>query len=154
MALLQLLTLTLFRSWTVMGIAVRAATGLGLNMRNESPITSDALKEIRYRVWWSLYVLEHQLGNMTGRQTSISDETCTSPLPAPVDEDQFQTEEGIILLGMEMQKGGRNPSQCPLSSSIIATPSSDRSRSASIASCRALDRHQPSHSRVWIGRKE
>src|SRR3954447_17284668 len=81
----------LFRSWTIMGIAARAATGLGLNMRNESPKTPDSLKEIRYRVWWSLYVLEHQLGNMTGRQTSISDETCTSPLPAPVDEDQFQS---------------------------------------------------------------
>ena len=49
------------------GIAIRAAAGLGLNMRNESPRTPDALKEIRYRVWWSLYVLEHQLGNMTGR---------------------------------------------------------------------------------------
>jgi hypothetical protein len=114
-----------------MGIAVRAATGLGLNMRNESPRTPDSLKEIRYRVWWSLYVLEHQLGNMTGRQTSISDETCTSPLPAPTDEDQFQSEEGIVLLGMEMQKGGRNPSKCPLSSSGMVTPSSDRSRSAS-----------------------
>lgn len=99
-------------------------------MRNESPRTTDTLKEIRYRVWWSLYVLEHQLGNMTGRQTSISDETCTTPLPAPLNEDQFQTESGVNLLSMEMQKGGRNPSTCPLSSSAT-TPSSDRSRSGS-----------------------
>jgi hypothetical protein len=76
-------------------------------------------------------VLEYQLANMAGRQTSISDETCTSPLPAPLDEEQFQSGEGTILLGMEMQKRGRNPSTCPLSSSTIATPASDRSRSAS-----------------------
>ena len=100
-------------------------------MRNESPSTPDALKEIRYRVWWSLYVLEHHLGNMTGRQTSISDETCTTPLPAPFDEDQFRSENGTNILGMEMQKGGRNPSTCPLSSTATTTPSSDRSRSAS-----------------------
>jgi hypothetical protein len=117
------------RSWTIMGIAIRAACGLGLNMRNESPCTTDALKEIRYRVWWSLYVLEHQLGNMTGRQTSVSDENCTTPLPAPLDEDQFRTESGVNLLSMEMQQGGRNPSICLLPSSAIATPSSDRSRS-------------------------
>lgn len=114
-----------------MGIATRAACGLGLNMRNESPQTPDALKEIRYRVWWSLYVLEHHLGNMTGRQTSISDETCTTPLPAPIDEDQFHSENAANILSVEMQRGGRNPSTCPLSSNATATPSSDRSRSGS-----------------------
>lgn len=123
--------LTCPRSWTILGIAIRAACGLGLNMRNESARSTDALKEIRYRVWWSLYVLEHQLGNMTGRQTSISDETCTTPLPAPVEEDQFQTELGVNLLSIDMQKRGRNPSTCPLSSSATSTPPSDGSRSGS-----------------------
>ena len=113
-------------------------------MRNESPKTPDALKEIRYRVWWSLYVLEHHLGNMTGRQTSISDETCTTPLPAPLDEDQFTSENGANLLAMEMQRGGRNPSTCPLSSSATATPSSDRSRSVS-SSKLASSRSPPSN---------
>src|SRR2546423_7858991 len=114
-----------------MGVAIRAAAALGLNVRNESPKTPDALKEIRYRLWWSLYVLDHQLGNMTGRQTAISDETCTTPLPVPVDEDQFASENGANLLSMEMQKRSRNPSTRPLSSSATATPSSDRSRSGS-----------------------
>ena len=125
-------------------MATRAACGLGLNMRNESPRTPDALKEIRYRVWWSLYVLEHHLCNMTGRQTSISDETCTTPLPAPVDEDQFTSGNGANLLAMDMQKGGRNPSTCPLSSSATATPSSDRSRSTS-SSKLASSRSPPSN---------
>src|SRR5437763_6705819 len=95
-----------------MGIAIRAACGLGLNMRNESPRTTDALKEIRYRVWWSLYVLEHQLGNMTGRPTSVSDEYCTTPVPAPLDEDQFWTESEVNLLSVERQQWARNPSVC------------------------------------------
>ena len=101
-------------------------------MRNESSGTPDSLKEIRYRVWWSLYVLEHQLGNMTGRATSISDDSCTTPLPVPLDEDKFQSPGGMNLLGSEMQKGGRNPSTCPLSTNATeSTPGSDRSRSAS-----------------------
>ncbi len=101
-------------------------------MRNESTKVPDSLKEMRYRVWWSLYVLEHQLGNMTGRATSISDDSCTTPLPAPLDEDKFQSPNGVNILGTEMQKGGRNPSTCPLSSNATeSTPGSDRSRSAS-----------------------
>lgn len=115
-----------------MGLAIRAGTGLGLNMRNESPNTPNALKEIRYRVWWSLYMLEHQLGNMTGRATSVSDESCTTPLPVPYDEDKFYSEDGTHLLSVEMQKGGRNPSTCPLSSSATesTTTPSERSTSA------------------------
>ena len=101
-------------------------------MRNESRKTQDGLKEIRYRVWWSLYVLEHLLGNMTGRATSISDDCCTTPLPAPYDEDEFHTQGAKTLLGTEVQRDDRNPSTCPLSSSAAgSTPASDRARSAS-----------------------
>jgi len=60
-------------------IAIRWATALGLNMRNESTTLGDSLKEIRYRAWWALYTLEHRLCGMTGRVNCILDDYCTTP---------------------------------------------------------------------------
>jgi len=115
----------------ILGMAIRAATALGINLRNESS-TPDSHKEIRYRVWWSLYILEHHLGGMTGRATAIFDEACTTPLPVPYDEDRFGTQDVLNLFGREMQKSTRNPIAWPPPSSAKgSTSSSDRSRSVS-----------------------
>lgn len=62
---------------------------LGLHLRNENPKLSNSNKEIRYRVWWALYGLEHNLGVMTGRPTSVADLDCMVPLPLPIDEESF-----------------------------------------------------------------
>lgn len=115
------------------GFAVRAAIALGINMRNDSSRTPDTSKEIRYRVWWSLYYLEHQLSLLTGRPSSIRDQTCTTPLPIPVEEEHFQSQHAVNLLGSEMQKNARYPGLVYRSpTNLASTPSSsDRSRSAS-----------------------
>jgi Fungal specific transcription factor domain len=106
-------------------------------MRNESGRTPDTSKEIRYRVWWSLYALEHKLSVMTGRPPSYSDETCTTPLPAPIEEDAFQSQGALNLLGIEMQRNARYPGvlrqNTSRSGSGSATSTSERSRSASKA---------------------
>jgi Fungal specific transcription factor domain len=112
---------------------VRAGVALGINMRNDSAKTPDTSKEIRYRVWWSLYTLEHQLSMMTGRPTSIPDEACTTPMPVPLEEEAFSTNQATSMLASEMQKNARYPgllfkTQHDPGSS---TSSSDRSRSAS-----------------------
>lgn len=111
---------------------MRAAIALGINMRNDSVRTPDASKEIRYRVWWSLYALEHQLSMLTGRPTSFHDEACTTPLPIPMEEDTFQSQHALNLLGGEMQKNARYPGilyRAPNTGSNTST--SDRSRSTS-----------------------
>lgn len=121
------------RAWTIGGIAVRAAIALGINMRNDSVRTPDTSKEIRYRVWWSLYTLEHQLSMMTGRPASTADEACTTPLPVPLEEDGFQSPHAVHLLGAEMQKNARYPGplyRSPNNSGSVSS-SSVRSRSAS-----------------------
>ena len=82
-------TLTAFRSWAVSGIAIRHASTLGLNLRNESRDVSDSSKEIRYRVWWALCSTERLLSVMTGRPTSFLEADCTAPLPLPLEEDAF-----------------------------------------------------------------
>ncbi|KAJ9204695.1 transcriptional regulator family: Fungal Specific TF [Paecilomyces variotii] len=87
------------RAWKLCGNAVRAAVALGLHLRNVGSSTSDTSKEIRYRVWWSLYTIDHLLSVMTGRPTCIVDSTCTTPLPVPFDECDFQKEEVTQLIG-------------------------------------------------------
>lgn len=129
-------TTNFLRAWTIVGLAVRAAIGLGINMRNDSTQTPNTSKEIRYRVWWSLYTLEHLLSIMTGRPTSIVDEVCTAPLPVPMEEEHFQSEAAIQLLGSERQKGSRFPhvnsrSPSATTSATMSTSSSRQSRRAS-----------------------
>ncbi|OJJ45707.1 hypothetical protein ASPZODRAFT_512952 [Penicilliopsis zonata CBS 506.65] len=86
------------RSWKLCGSAVRGALALGLHLRNVGDCTSDTSKEIRYRVWWSLYTIEHLLSLMTGRPSCIINSACTTPLPVPFDETDFQKEEVSRLI--------------------------------------------------------
>jgi hypothetical protein len=111
------------------GYAIREAGALGLNMRNDSNDLKDSLKEIRYRLWWALYTLEHRLCNMTGRVNCIMDDHCTTPLPVPLEEEQFETEEGQKLLSKVRQQGDRAPSSNSHTPSVGSTPSTERSRS-------------------------
>ena len=97
------------RAWCLTGLAIRAASGLGMNMRNDSAELSNDLKEVRYRVWWSLYTLEHRLCDMTGRVNCILDDHCTCPLPVPIPEEDFDTPLGRKLLSKEHQQGDRAP---------------------------------------------
>ncbi|EXJ85613.1 hypothetical protein A1O1_05979 [Capronia coronata CBS 617.96] len=130
MSFYLLCTSQINRGWLLNGLALRQATALGMNMRNDSVNLPNPLKEIRYRVWWALYTQEHRLCNMTGRVNCILDDHCTTPLPVPLEEDQFDTEEGRRLLSKERQQGDRAPASNPQTpTNINSTPSTDRSRS-------------------------
>lgn len=83
------LCLTQPRAWATSGIAIRHATTLGLNLRNNSKDVPESSKEIRYRVWWSVCSLERILSVMTGRPTSFSETDCSAPAPLPLEEDSF-----------------------------------------------------------------
>jgi hypothetical protein len=98
------------RSWLILGVAIRQANGLGLNMRCDSEGLKNDTKEIRDRLWWALYCFELRLCNMTGRVNCILDEHCTTPLPIPQEEEQFDSEEAQRLLSKERQQGKRAPS--------------------------------------------
>ncbi|KAJ0415583.1 fungal-specific transcription factor domain-containing protein [Aspergillus carlsbadensis] len=86
------------RSWRVCGIAIRSAIALGLHLRSENKETSNMSMEIRYRVWWSIYTLENILSVMTGRPTGAPDDSSTTPLPIPFDEEQFRQPAALGLL--------------------------------------------------------
>ncbi|GKZ35730.1 hypothetical protein AbraIFM66950_006483, partial [Aspergillus brasiliensis] len=86
------------RAWRISGSAVRGALGLGLHLRNLSKSASDTSREIRYRVWWSLYMLDHRLSMITGRPSFIDDTVYTTPLPVPFDEKDFGKDEVMHCL--------------------------------------------------------
>lgn len=77
---------------------MRSAIALGINLKNTSESMPSICKEARYRLWWCLYTLEHTLGIMTGRATSLVDRVYTAPLPLPFDDDQLRVPEAAEVL--------------------------------------------------------
>ncbi|EAW07246.1 CeGAL family transcription factor [Aspergillus clavatus NRRL 1] len=110
------------RAWKLSGSAIRGAFALGLHLRNVGVCTSDTSKEIRYRVWWSLYTLDHLLCVMTGRPSCILDSSSTTPLPVPFDECDFQKEEVVRMIGDALRCNSsqleRIPSVCSSASDL------------------------------------
>ncbi|KAI1832370.1 transcriptional regulator family: Fungal Specific TF [Penicillium roqueforti] len=81
------------RSWRMIGIAVRSALAMGLNLRSESFNIAHFSKENRYRVWWALFMLDTVLCVITGRPPSYGNDFCTTPRPIPFREEDFGDEE-------------------------------------------------------------
>ncbi|PYH69058.1 fungal specific transcription factor domain-containing protein [Aspergillus vadensis CBS 113365] len=110
------------RAWRICGGAVRGALGLGLHLRNMSKSASDTSREIRYRVWWSLYMLDHRLSMVTGRPSFIDDTIHTIPLPVPVDEENFERDEVINCLRLSHGTEGNGLTFDLKAKHSIATP--------------------------------
>ncbi|EAW11240.1 putative C6 transcription factor [Aspergillus clavatus NRRL 1] len=86
------------RSWRICGISLRSAVTMGLNLRSEGNAIAHVSKETRYRVWWSLYMLDVSLCVMTGRPPSSTDEFRTTPLPVPFKEEDFSDDRVVQLI--------------------------------------------------------
>ncbi|KAJ5096347.1 hypothetical protein NUU61_005703 [Penicillium alfredii] len=80
------------------GMALRSALSLGINLRLMDDRIHSASKEARYRLWWSIYYLEHLLTSMTGRASSVSESLSSVPAPVPFEEERFHQPEAQILL--------------------------------------------------------
>ncbi|KAJ5502984.1 Transcription factor [Penicillium fimorum] len=86
------------RAWRISALAIRSAISLGINLKSSSLKMSGVAKEIPCRIWWCLYTVEHKLGSMTGRATSISTNMYTTQLPLPFDEDHLSEPPASELL--------------------------------------------------------
>jgi hypothetical protein len=60
----------------MIGIAIRSAIALGLNLRIKDNRVDLQASEARKRLWWSIYYLEHVLSVMTGRISYLGDGCC------------------------------------------------------------------------------
>lgn len=63
-------------------LASSSAISLGINMRSEDLQTEPISKEVRCRLWCSIFSLEQLLSSMTGRPSSLSG-SFNAPLPFP-----------------------------------------------------------------------
>ncbi|OQD84555.1 hypothetical protein PENANT_c012G01330 [Penicillium antarcticum] len=86
------------RAWRMCGIAVRSAQAMGIQLRDESPSTSNLSKEARYRLWWGLYLLNNLVSGITGRPFGMQRADCATPLPVPYREEEFGEEHVMQLL--------------------------------------------------------
>ncbi|CAG7950934.1 unnamed protein product [Penicillium salamii] len=77
------------RSWKLTGMAIQSAITMGLHLRNECRTIHYMSKEIRYRLWWALFILDIELSVITGRAPTTCTTFCTTPLPLPLDEPQL-----------------------------------------------------------------
>lgn len=107
------------RSWRMIGIAIRSAVAMGLNRRIESDSIVHLSKEIRYRVWWALFMLDTLLCVVTGRPPTITEYFRTTPLPLPYREEDL-VKEGIAQLISD--QNARNALLASLLSSYPPTP--------------------------------
>ena len=67
----------------MVGIAARAGVGLGLHLQGADNQSDMESSEIRKRLWWSIFYLEHRLSVMTGRVSCIGSGSCTTRPPLP-----------------------------------------------------------------------
>ncbi|KAJ5798291.1 uncharacterized protein N7503_007587 [Penicillium pulvis] len=86
------------RSWRMIGVAIRSAITMGINLRNVTETVPPLSKETRYRLWWALITLEMVLCEMTGRPTCTGVNFCTTPLPVPYPEEDFGDERIMKLI--------------------------------------------------------
>lgn len=73
-------------TWTVHGLAVKAALQLGLHSVEASERFSPLDREIRKRTWYGCVVLDRTLSMTFGRPVAIPEDYVKLPLPCNIDE--------------------------------------------------------------------
>ncbi|CAG7920829.1 unnamed protein product [Penicillium olsonii] len=93
------------RSWRTAGTAIRSAMAMGLNLRSETGSITHSSRELRYRVWWALFLLDTTLCEITGRPPITKHIFCSMPLPVPFPEEDIEDERVVQLVSVP---GARN----------------------------------------------
>jgi len=68
--------------WTFIGAAIRLAYAVGLHREGTDLRFTPLQKQIRKRVWWTLYSFERFLCSSLGRPSAIDDTDCDAEVPA------------------------------------------------------------------------
>lgn len=70
-----------FRRWMYIGMAIRMALELDLNKDCDDPHLDRSHKELRKRLWWSLFMVDVLVCCGIGKASNIEEEECTIPEP-------------------------------------------------------------------------
>jgi hypothetical protein len=76
-------------SWSLTGLAIRIAIAIGLHRNGINAKCSPLERELRKRVWWTLYAFERIECSSLGRASAIDDEECSVGFPT----------EGLLDMG-------------------------------------------------------
>jgi hypothetical protein len=89
-------SLELNNCWTIVGLAIRTAQGLGLHLDASGFSTNVVEQEIRKRVWWGCFVPDRILSMKVGRPPTIHDGpgVIKVKMPLCVDDEYLVTEDG------------------------------------------------------------
>ncbi|KAH8810817.1 fungal-specific transcription factor domain-containing protein [Xylogone sp. PMI_703] len=68
-------------AWMLLGCATRMAMSLGMHREGATGGFDSIEKEVRKRVWWTIYTFEKSLGLILGRPSSIDDAEVNISLP-------------------------------------------------------------------------
>ncbi|KAI0130334.1 fungal-specific transcription factor domain-containing protein [Xylariales sp. AK1849] len=68
-------------SWTLTGTAVRIAIAIGLHREAKAPLHTPLARELRKRVWWTLYESELMQAASLDRPSAIDDAACSAGTP-------------------------------------------------------------------------
>ncbi|KAL5339326.1 fungal-specific transcription factor domain-containing protein [Aspergillus crustosus] len=71
-------------AYAYMGLSLRKAVALELHQQTDDSKLSERDKQIRCRLWWSLYSLERNTAIKLNRPRSIDPKVISAPLPSPL----------------------------------------------------------------------
>ncbi|RGB30772.1 fungal-specific transcription factor domain-containing protein [Rhizophagus diaphanus] len=85
-----------FRRWMYIGMANRMALELELNKDCEDPLLDNSHKNLRKRLWWSLFMVDVLVCCGIGKASNIEEDECTIPEPdIDIDEPELKSNGAI-----------------------------------------------------------
>ncbi|TDZ17354.1 putative transcriptional regulatory protein [Colletotrichum orbiculare MAFF 240422] len=83
-------------SYVYMGLALRKALAIGLHLEPDDPGLGEDEREMRRRLWWSIYSLERTVTIKLNRPRSISQDIITARMPQPLPRDKSQKFDNVL----------------------------------------------------------
>lgn len=117
----------------MVGTAIRHAFALGLHVKNQSPTLSDARKEGRVRLWWSIFQLEITLNQVQGRPSGVQACFVSVKLPLCLDDSALHDDNKLYSATEESGSSAGSGSSRPLERTPLQTSVSGQSSSGAAA---------------------
>jgi hypothetical protein len=86
-------TLELNECWNLVGLMIRTAVSIGLQLNPENLPLTTVEKEVRKRVWWGCFIIDRTLSMKFGRPPALQEADAQDvPFPLSVDDQYIQNE--------------------------------------------------------------
>jgi hypothetical protein len=86
-------TMELNECWNLVGLMIRTAVSIGLQLNPENLPLTTVESEVRKRVWWGCFIIDRTISMKFGRPRALQAADATDvPLPLPVDDQYIHNE--------------------------------------------------------------